>query len=175
MALIVENGTQPAGANSYISAADATTYITNYNPAGLDVWPSDQPSQEAALIQGCQALELLYGPQYESFRILGNQTLLWPRYTFYDKNVVLWTNNAIPPQLGQAQAELAVAILNGTDPFPSEIAQANIKEQWDRIGGNSGVESRIQFFGIHDYALFRKVDNILWPILKQKCSNRMSR
>lgn len=172
MSLIVENGSKPAGANSYISAADATAYLTTYNPAGLDAWPSDQPSQEQALIAACQAMEMIYAQQYDSFRILSPQSLLWPRYPFYDKNARLINATDIPYQLGWAQTEMAVLYLNGYDMFPNEIAQGSVIEQWDRI---DTIQTRTRYKDHRDYKLFPKIDLILDPILKQKYANKMSR
>lgn len=173
MALIVEDGSRPAGANSYISAADATTYINTY--CDNSNWPTDQPSQEAALLIACQALELNWADKYTSIRTLGTQSLLWPRYPFYDTNAVFIGQTTIPTQLMIAQAELALLQQGGTDLFPNESNLPNQTQALVKIGGDRGIEIDNRFMAGTSFSFFKKIDVILNPILKPKNATRIVR
>lgn len=172
MALVLEDGSQVVNSNSYISAADATTYISNYNPSGLDVWPTDQPSQEAALLIAAQALEIIYAERYISERLFGLQNMLWPRYTFWDRNNKLVQMNTIPKELGYAQAELAILSLQGVDLFPNMIDEGYVIEDFTKV---DSIETRKRYKTKRDYIQFPKVDLVLRAILKPKFIKSMAR
>jgi hypothetical protein len=77
MTLIVENGTGLANAESYISAADAGTYLANRGDA---VWATySVPAQEAALRLATEYMVSLYRLRWAGFRTLTTQALDWPR------------------------------------------------------------------------------------------------
>lgn len=76
IALIVEDGTGTvAGANTYVSADDATTYWANRANTVWAAASSDQ--QAAALIQATQYLDARY--TYKGIQLLSTQPLVWPR------------------------------------------------------------------------------------------------
>lgn len=171
--LIVEDGSKPVGANSYLSVEDATNYINMF--ADNSAWPDDQPSQEQALIVACQALELNWGPQYASMRIVGTQSLLWPRYNFYDRNMRFVAMDAIPPEIKQAQAELALAYCNGEDLFPNDSLIPNTTMTRVRVGGQQGIEQESQYVAGTKFSYFKKIDAILRPVVRGKQATRLTR
>jgi len=162
MALIVEDGTKVAGANSYISAADATTYHATY---GNTDWPTDVPTQEQALIIATQACDALWGAQYESFRLQGTQNLLWPRYQYYDRYLQLRPQTQIPTELKNAVCEMALLYCNGTDLFPQEFKEANLISESTKIGD---IQINNTYLKPTNYTIFRKVELLMYPILRNK-------
>ena len=170
MALVVETGTGLVNANSYISAADATLYIQTYTDGGA--WSDDVTEQEKALLMAGQALDLNWGKRFTSFRVIGHQSMLWPRYSFYDADGQLVLNNSIPACLGKAQAELALMYMAGVDLFPNEPRTGQVSQERTKV---DVVETHVWYSGSADFSLFKKVDLILRPILKSKTATRMVR
>jgi hypothetical protein len=169
MALIIETGNKQAGANSYVTVEFADAYHSTY---GNTDWAGDTTLKEQALIVACQSLELLYGPKYASSRQEGVQSLLWPRYSFYDRNGNTRIAEAIPAELKNAQAELALMYLNGAGLFPEGNTTASIAQEQVSVGdiststtyNKAGKQEQATYEG------FRKIDLLLWPILKGRQS-----
>ena len=106
MALIVENGSQVAGAESYASVADASTYFTARANAAWAALASDA-LREAALRQACDYIEAVYGLRWKGERVAITQALSWPRDGVVVDGVELSTT-AIPAALMRANIELAL-------------------------------------------------------------------
>jgi hypothetical protein len=97
MALTIEDGTGVAGANSYISVADAQDYA---DLRGLSVTIT-----EALLIKACDYLEALRG-DYQGEKTSGDNSLQWPRTGVTVDGFSIGTDE-IPDILISAQAQLA--------------------------------------------------------------------
>lgn len=162
--LIVETGTGVANANTYIDATYANTYFTLY---GNSDWSGDDTAKETALVQAAQSLDLLYGPRYASATSSSTQTLLWPRAAFYDRNGNLRSSTSIPEELKKAQAELALGILTGAvSATPEPKATNNIKESSEKVGE---LQVSYKYTGPiqgESYEGYRKIDLLLWSIVK---------
>lgn len=76
MALIVEDGTGLATAQSYISAADASTYHTAH---GNTAWTGTDAVKEAALVRATAWLDGRYLSRWPGVRYTSTQALEWPR------------------------------------------------------------------------------------------------
>lgn len=78
MAIVVEDGSVVAGANSYASVAQATTYLTARNRAAA--WTAKTTAeQEAALVQATDYLTQQYRGRWKGLRYSESQSLDWPR------------------------------------------------------------------------------------------------
>lgn len=162
--MIVETGNKVAGANSYCTLAFADQYHATY---GNSDWTGSNAAKEAALMLASQSLDLLYGPKYLSSPLEGAQTLLWPRYPFTDKNGLARTAG-IPIELQRAQAELALKALQGADLFPEGNAQGAVISESVSVGEIS-TSTTYRGAGKPEAAAFegfRKIDLLLWPLLK---------
>lgn len=103
MALVVEDGTGLANAESYVSVADADAYHVDF---GNTAWASStEPAKEAALRRATQYLDSRY--RYRGEPLTDTQALAWPRTI----------NDAISDwpvkRLADACCELAVRALAG--------------------------------------------------------------
>lgn len=176
--LVVEDGTIVAGANSYISQADADTYLTNWYGASAwsDAVKAVDGTASAALYYGCYAMERLFGRKYLSICPPGSaQSLLWPRYTFVDNTFRLLGNATIPQCLKDAQCELAMMYLNGVSLFPNESDFRLLKSSQADLGELKTNNTYWQIpKDVEHYDGFRKVELILYPILKQENNNNAS-
>lgn len=131
MAIIIEDGSVVAAANSYVTADEAQLYHQlRQNSEWTD---SDAPTKEAALVLAAQYLN---GMRWKGCRSNMRQALAWPRLDVpaYDDDGVhfvgghvsieylrslYWGVNEIPQRLKDAQCEVALAIVKGTDMMPT--------------------------------------------------------
>ena len=96
MALVTEDGTGLADAESFASVATADTY---FGDRGVAAWASlDVAAQEAALRLGTDYMEAQYGLLWAGERKTTTQALSWPR--------VGWTG--VPEAVQRACCELAI-------------------------------------------------------------------
>lgn len=111
MALTVEDGSGLAGAEAYISVADATAYFAARNNADWAALTTSQ--QEAALRQGAEYLDATYGERWQGSRMTEAQPLSWPRVGVVVDGYSL-NGSPLPVALVRANAELAMRASTGT-------------------------------------------------------------
>lgn len=156
MALVVEDGTGVAGANSYVSLADARAYAAS---RGLTL-PADDAAAETLLSRAMDYLELeVAGPFQGEQTFLGEGGLRWPR-----RNVRLYgadlSVNAIPKLIIQAQCQLAIE-LQSVDPLRSTSGEVVQSRKFDAISttyATSKAGPRLP--------TMPKVDFLLRPLLR---------
>jgi hypothetical protein len=128
MALIIETGLQVANSESYISAADATTYHTN---RGNTAWTGTDAVKEAALRRAAAYLDGHYRKRWKGQPVKPiTQSMAWPRVgvklvdvellyydvapSYYDSELMGFVPiTTIPQRLKDAQCELALRALAG--------------------------------------------------------------
>lgn len=115
MTIIVEDGTNVADANSYVSVADLVAYAEE---RGIEL-PVDPAEQEVLLIKAMDYLES-FETRFPGVRAYTGQMLAWPRYgagyNYFP---------AMPDRLRKAQLVAAVAAME-VDLLPvSAAATAN--------------------------------------------------
>lgn len=156
MSLTIETGGIIPGANSYVSAADATTY---HAARGNTAWTGTDAVKEAALLKAAAYLDGHYcnrfkGSKYQPLE----QTMQWPRIgVFIDGHLL--DAYTIPQRLKDAQCELALIALSA-DLAPS-ISAGIKREKLDVIeteyfaGAPAGT------------TIYTAVNNLLADLLKQ--------
>lgn len=121
MALTIETGAIVAGADSYVSAADATTY---HVARGNATWTGTDAVKEAALLKAAAYLDGHYRNRWKGDRVEpATQPMEWPRYGVCVSNAggIFLDSNVIPQRLKDAQCELALIALSA-DLAPSVSA-----------------------------------------------------
>lgn len=108
MALIVEDGSGKANAESYASVAAATIYHANFGNAAWD--NADSDIQESALRRATSYIDTNY--RFKGERHSAEQALSWPRYGVVVDGYEL-AEIAIPSRLVHATCELALRALTG--------------------------------------------------------------
>lgn len=109
MPLTIETGEIIPGANSYVTAAECTTYHT---ARGNTAWTGTDAVKEAALLKAAQYLDGHYcnrfkGGKYQPLE----QSLQWPRVgVFIDGHLL--DAYTIPQRMKDAQCELALIALS---------------------------------------------------------------
>jgi len=107
MTLIVEDGSQVAGANSYASLSVVDAY---HAARGKTEWAGDDVAKEAAILRAMdwlEALPFLGVPTKGAgmVGISGYQALQWPRAGF------AWATHVVPPGIIKALSEAALVEL----------------------------------------------------------------
>lgn len=118
--LVIEDGTGVIGANTFVSAADATQYASD---RGLTL-PADPNALAELLIQATDFL-LTYENRMSGERLFPlTQELCYPRtcVELYGQPLL---DGTIPPHLKSAQIQIAVAANSGIVLFPTQ-SDANI-------------------------------------------------
>jgi len=124
MTIIVEDGSQVAGSNSYTSLADARSYAL----ARGVVLSAIDADLEAQVLFAMDYLES-FSLRFKGCRYSRDQSLSWPRM-----GVVIdgwpWSGIEIPRQVITAQLALIVEIHQGEDPYnPSSAALPVVREK----------------------------------------------
>lgn len=126
MALVVEDGTGKSTAESYISAADATTYHNNRGNAAWAALASDTV-REQYLRKATDFMIQAYASRWQGCKVDASvQALDWPRYDVVvdDESI---DDNVVPEVVKRACAELALKAISG-DLMP-DLSQGVLSEQ----------------------------------------------
>ena len=116
MALVVEDGTGLANADSYQSLVDARA---NANALGLNL-PAGEVDAEVALRNGARYADR-YERRFSGSRLVDTQALAYPRkdsYRCFGNNSIVVASDAIPNEMIMAQVFAAVEYGKGTDVMP---------------------------------------------------------
>ena len=124
MALVVEDGTGLADADSYISLTGARAYAEKY---GVTL-PTNDAAVEVALRQGCQYVEL-QEKCFSGSRLTTTQALAWPRTGAVDAYGVEHIDGEIPARIGFAQVYAAAEYAAGTDVRATDDGKAVASEE----------------------------------------------
>lgn len=141
MALTVEDGSIVAGADSYISLADARTLATKYGW----VLPADDTEAEQALRNGTGYVDL-QEPRFVGSRVSASQELAWPRKDGTYSYGFEIPDDSIPSAVQCAQVAAAVEYGQGTDvrassdgrSIASEEVVGAVKQSYFDNGASSG-------------------------------------
>ena len=119
--LVVEDGTGLASANSYISLADANSYLEGLrNP---EAWTeASDATKEQALRVATSYLDDKYGDQWVGIRNGRTQALDWPRSLAYDLDGYAIDNDEVPKRLKNATAEMALRYIVAPDELMPDVA-----------------------------------------------------
>lgn len=132
MALIVEDGTGLANAESYISVAAFKAYCDAH---GLSYADKTDTQIEQALRRATQWIDATYSVRFNGNRINSDQALMWPMSGLVDRSGYAIANDAVPRQIVSATAEagareLATPQSLSPDIVPGEIVK---REKFDKV------------------------------------------
>jgi hypothetical protein len=115
MALVVEDGTIVADANTYINRAAIIAYA-----ADRGVTLANDATTDTKIVKAMDYLAL-YDQQWKGEQVeYGVQTLAWPRkYVYIGTATTVFPDDEIPGQLVRAQAELVLQVNNGVNLLPT--------------------------------------------------------
>lgn len=114
MALVVEDGSAKADAESYASVADADTYLV---ARGYTLWASEmsEAEKEQALRRATDYMEQSYGTRWAGYRKTDTQALAWPRYDVPrpDTDGAYVADDIVPAEVRNACCLLAFKAASG--------------------------------------------------------------
>lgn len=154
MALIIEDGSGIAGANSYIDVVAARTYAA---ARGLTL-PVADGDVEALLVKSMDFIEAYRG-DFQGLKTAAANPLQWPR-TGVTLDGYTLADDTIPQILKDAQAQLAVDA-NSQDLMPTGTGREVIMERVDVVqvqyaeSGNTNPQP-----------IFTKAEALLKPLFK---------
>lgn len=104
MAIVVEDGTGVANANSFVTLDETEEY---HETRGNSSWLSntDDDAKEAAIIRASDFINTL---NFKGVRYTGDQALCFPRSNLYDAEGYLLAETAVPAKVKAAQQEAAL-------------------------------------------------------------------
>ena len=131
-ALVVEDGTGLATANSYATTAFCDTYFGNQG--GLAAWTNANVQvRTRALVQATMWLDANYGTRFAGYRGSNTQALEFPRSLAYDAQG--YAIEGIPLSLKRATAEMARRWLeDATQLNPDVAAGSNVTQDTVSVG-----------------------------------------
>lgn len=129
MALIVEDGTGLAGAESYGSVAEADTYHT---PRGNEAaWSDLDTDVKERHLRNATTFMRVYRARWAGYRVNSTQRLDWPRYSVVvDHFPVLST--IVPVEVKEACFELALRAIDG--PLIPDLDTGSNQIKREKIG-----------------------------------------
>lgn len=154
MALIVEDGTGLANAESYAAVADADTRLANL---GMTDWALLVTAEkEQALRRAAAYMEQAYRERWQGYRRKIDQALSWPRWWVTVDQFPI-SPDIVPPVVANACIDLALKAAAGDLNADLERALVSkktgpLEREWDR---NSP-----------EYKRYRAIDMALAPFLK---------
>lgn len=178
MALVKEDGSGVANADTWAAISDADAYATRMNYiAWVD---GEQEQKEAALRRGVFYLDAVYGSRYAGVKAnpFAEQSLSWPRSYVVDDDGYPVDDDAIPVNLIYAQIESAFIefgtpgkLMPGGGASSSSSSGARLQKAVtvgpihveyedsgkSTVGGGTGTE------GI--YTTYATVDGLMQPLL----------
>lgn len=154
MALIVENGEGLANAESYISVADADARHAAF---GNSAWTGATAVKEAALRRATAYMLQAYRDRWQGYRRLVSQALDWPRVDVVVDAISYVGADAVPSDIANACADLALRALS--DDLNADMERAVVREKIGPIETEYDPASP-------QAKRFRAVDMMLAPYLK---------
>lgn len=129
MPLTVEDGTGLAAADAFVSLADADAYHT---ARGNSTWTGDDADKEAAIRRASFFLSNSF--RWKGYRLNGRtQALAWPRHDVVDGESWSVSADAVPQEIRDATAEIAVRELVSPGSMTPDVTMAD-KVKRERVG-----------------------------------------
>lgn len=155
MALVIEDGTGVAGANSYATAAEVRTYAEERERS----LPEDVTDAqiEAALLDAADYLNTLH---FIGFPVSADQTLTWPR-CYWNKFAHV---TGMPAAIKRAQIETAILTMSGIDPLETVVPGDQVGSVIeDTVGPLTTRYSAISGSEVITAPVLTRIDAILLP------------
>lgn len=111
MALIIEDGSLIANANSYVTTTEIESFLTSRGILSSNLDTADKIESMAL-----RAMDFLNTQDYSGCRVDNNQALSFPRGNIYLSDNRELASDVIPQELKDAECWLIYYIDQGTDP-----------------------------------------------------------
>lgn len=133
MALTIEDGSIVTGADSYISLADAKSfledYYSEYDDEAAAFLGFGTTRQEVILRRAAYDLDRRYRKRWKGFKRVQTQSLDWPRVDVIDEDDYDVPEDTIPRRLQRAQVEIAKRLANSVAIFEDRDRGGRVKSE----------------------------------------------
>lgn len=164
MALIVEDGTGKADADSYVSLSDAASYASSRGLTFV-ISGGDEAKAEAALRRATSWVDAEYGARFPGSRVNGrDQALQWPRNDAVDASGEEIASDAVPIEIVRATIEAAVREKASPGSLSPDVTPGKIKTR--AKVGEIEVEYAASGSVTEQRPVLSVVDGILAPLLE---------
>lgn len=116
--IVVEDGSQVVGANSYVSEAELSTYATD---RGVTI------SGTAAVLL-IEAMDYVESLDFLGYKLTDTQALQWPRADVRKDKIYWYDTDEIPQRLKDGLCEVALAVDAGNSPI-ADVERTTIMEK----------------------------------------------
>ncbi len=172
MALIVEDGSMVAGAESYATTAQADTYFSNI---GTTPWAAlTTAEKEQALRRSTNYMKQTFRSRWNGYRKTATQALDWPRTEcprpdeLYGESTEAWIEDTVVPvEVREACIELAYRAASG-----------NLLEDLGRAVASESVSGAVAVSYVNGgsrQTTYEAVNRLLAPLLKASGGIPMAR
>ncbi len=159
MALITEDGTGLATAESYISEADADTYHSNF---GHTDWTGTSAEKEEALRNATQFLDTKFLGRWRGQRLTQAQALAWPRSNVVDADEWFVESDEVPTAIARATAELALHALTEDLLPPITAPVGSLKFSAIKVGP---IEERSAYYAASQEKLYALALRLVYGLI----------
>ena len=164
MALIVEDGTGKADAESYISVADCDALLISWGRSTTEWTSLDEAGKEAQLRNSTMYIDSNYSHCFTGEVSNDSQALAWPRIDAYKKNGQYIPSNSIPPEVKKACSFVAVESITG-GVYANEDNGSLIDSESVGLGSGALSESKSYLGGKSSEFTSKSSDLVLNPVL----------
>jgi hypothetical protein len=163
MALVVEDGTIIAGAESYLSTTDYDNYLTARGRVHTGSPTVTQKEQWLRI--ACQQMEARYrllwkGSKRNDSLAVAYQPLSWPRTDVVDEDEIEIDDQTIPQLVKNAQAEIAWLVESGRSFVTTEVKASDVQVTSESVGPISVSYSQ----STQHTSTFPLIDQMLVPL-----------
>ncbi len=163
MAIVVEDGTGRADAESYASIADADARHVKFGDMPNWAAESDVTLREQALREATQFLESEYRGRLPGYRASKEQALHFPAFSAFDADGYLLDSSDVPAAMVQATCALSDRAIAGT-LRPDVVDGGSLARERVKVGP---IEEDLTYVGGQDTGRtsYEIVDSILSRLL----------
>ena len=164
MALIVEDGTGLANAESYISVADCDTILVSWGRSSSAWVALDETTKEAQLRNSTMYIDSTYAGKWSGEVVNNTQSLSWPRLNAYKANGQSIPSDEVPSEVLRAASFIAVESIDG-GVYANEDNGARIASESVGLGSGALSESKSYIGGKDASYSSKSADLVLKPLL----------
>ena len=164
MALIVEDGTGKADAESYISVLDCDALLIKWGRSS-DAWEAlDEATKEGLLRNSTMYIDATYAGKWSGDVLNSTQSLSWPRSNAYKTNGQSIPSDAVPVEVERACSFIAVETITG-GAYADEDNGARIASESVGLGSGALSEAKTYQGGKDSSYSSKSADLVLKPLL----------
>ena len=160
--LIVEDGSEVEGANTYVSLDDCDTYHENL---GNSQWTGEDEEKKQAILRAMAWLETL---SWSGTKLDIDNALEWPREDVITPNGYDFPEDAVPWQVQDAVCEAALVEIETANGLRPSLSRGGAVKS-HRVEGAVSIE---YFPGASSGVKYSAVSNLLRPYLKSTTAVR---